>query len=61
MLRDPCRGRLAPNFSPRLPLSFKASVSLGRGIVHSIARDLQKRYFDPPDFSSDHGGKRARA
>ena len=30
---------------------------IGPGVIHRIARDLQKKYFDPPQFHGSSGSK----
>jgi hypothetical protein len=33
---------------------------IGDGAVHRVVMAVQKRYFDPPAFSSDNGANRSR-
>ena len=56
----PLAPHLRDEFLQAVADALSGQHELGPGVVFRILRDLQKRYFDPPDTSTDdmirHGG-----
>jgi hypothetical protein len=48
----PLPGKARAEFLAALAAELEGQRQLGPGIVHRICRDVQKRYFDPPDLGN---------
>jgi hypothetical protein len=44
-------------FLEEVALALSRASVIGDGITHRIIMEAQRRFFDPPSFSSDSGGK----
>jgi hypothetical protein len=60
MARSPIAPHLRDEFLQAVAAALVGQKEIGPGVVFRVIRDQQKRFFDPPDTTSDiqirHGG-----